>query len=136
MAHPVAASPPAPHVLPKHLTLEYLGFRNAGDRREYLLCARSGAESREYTVWIAHAAFVAGQALLQDGPDICYQKLWRALAESELTGAKCVEVTEGELKDYRAAHAPPTRRSQAPKQGPPSPNVWLSAARPAPRERG
>ena len=133
------ASLAAPKLIPpavRQLTLEYLGFRNARDRREYLLCARLGTEASDYTVWIANAAFAAGHALFQDGPDICYQKLWRALAESELTGAKCVEVTEGELKDYRAAHAPQTRRSQSPKQGPPSPNVWLSAARPAPRERG
>jgi hypothetical protein len=107
------ASLAAPKLIPptvRHLTIEYLGFRNGRARREYLLCARLGTEASAYTVWIANAAFAAGDALFQDGPDICYQKLRRDLANTELSGAHTVEVTKGELQDYRTAHAPPTRR--------------------------
>jgi hypothetical protein len=113
----------------RHLTLEYLGFRNARDRREYRLCARLGTESCEYTVWIANAAFTAGHALFQDGPDICYQKLRRQLADTELTGTHTVEVTKSELLEYREAHAPPQRRAFWPKPKPPAPTSALSHAR-------
>lgn len=122
-----------PKLLPpavRHLTLEYLGFRNARDRREYLLCARLGTESCDYTVWIANAAFTAGHALFQDGPDICYQKLRRELADTELTGGHTVEVTKSELLEYRDAHAPPQRRAFSQKSSPPKPlSAVPSAAR-------
>jgi hypothetical protein len=69
-----------------------------------------GTASCEYTVWIAHSAFAAGHALLQDGPDICYQKLRRELVDVELTDGQRFEVTAGELQEYRTAHLPPQRR--------------------------
>ena len=109
--------PPKPAVpVVRHLSIEYLGFRSVEDRREYRLCAKLGTESCEYTIWIANAAFAAGRALLQDGPDICYQKLRRELGDAELTGDKTFEVTESELVEYRSSHTPPQRRSasQAP----------------------
>jgi hypothetical protein len=98
-----------------HVTLEYLGFRNARERREYILRVQSGEDTRDYTVWIAHSAFARRQALLQDGPDICYQKLQRALAACELPGVASVAVTESDLASYRAAHAPPARRPPPPR---------------------
>jgi hypothetical protein len=99
------------------MTLEYRGFRDVKDRREYLLCAHLGTESCEYTVWIANAAFAAGHALFQDGPDICYQKLRRELAGVELTDGRSLEVTRSELLEYRTAHLPPQRRGFAAKPG-------------------
>ncbi len=102
-----------------HVLLEYLGFRNTPGRREYFLRAQSGAEVREYTVWIPHTAFALRQALLQDGPDICYQKLRRELSASESGGATCIGVTESELLDYRDAHTTPPRRSSPRPASPP-----------------
>ena len=78
-----------------------------------MLRAQAGSKAREYTVWIAHTAFAMRQALLQDGPDICYQKLRRELAESELSGVARVGVTDSDLAHYREAHAPATRQSQS-----------------------
>ena len=106
-AHP---RPILPVVRP--LSIEYLGFRCGRDRREYMLCARRGTESSEYTVWIASSAFTAGHALFQDGPDICFQKLRRELAAAEPTPSRTLEVTQSELLEYRIAHAPPQRRTQ------------------------
>jgi hypothetical protein len=106
----------------RQLSLEYLGFRNALDRREYVLRARLGTASCHYTVWIANTAFAAGKALLQDGPDICYQKLRRDLIDVELSEGQCVEVTASELQEYRTAHMPPQRRTgftPTPKPSPP-----------------
>ena len=89
----VASAPKQPHIAAKQLALEYRGFRNADDRREYKLFARVADETREFTVWIAHAAFAAGHVHLQDGPDICYQKVWRLLLTGEPVD-KVVEVAE------------------------------------------
>jgi hypothetical protein len=94
--------------------VEYRGFRNTPDRREYVLLARAGPASREYTLWIATAAFAKRQALLQDGPDICYQKLRRVLSDSHLGDVACIAVTEDDLAEYRAAHAPRTRQGGSP----------------------
>lgn len=133
----VASSAGAPELAPRHFTLEYLGFRNAADRREYVLRVRSGPDAREFTVWIAHTAFAARQALLQDGPDICFQKLRRELALVEWGGNACVAVTEADLADYREAHAPPARRSITPKPVSPPPSAWMSASSPpSPDGRG
>jgi len=122
---------------PRRFTLEYLGFRNAADRREYVLRARSGPDAREFTVWIAHTAFAARQALLQDGPDICFQKLQRELALVAWSGDACVGVTEADLASYRAAHAPPVRQPSIPKPVPPAQGVWMSASSPpSPDGRG
>jgi hypothetical protein len=118
----------------RHFTLEYIGFRNAGDRREYILRARFGTDARDYTLWIAHAAFAARQALLQDGPDICFQKLWRELAVVESRSVTCVAVTEADLASYREAHAPPARRLPTPRPASTSPNAWTSAPSPRPRD--
>ena len=120
MAVPHSSLAPPKQIPPvvRHLTLEYLGFRNARDRREYVLCAKLGTESCEYTVWIPNTAFAAGHALFQDGPDICYQKLRRELVDQELTGDHTVEVTKSELLEYRTAHLPPQRRPAGSKPSP------------------
>lgn len=86
------------------LLVQYLGFQDAPGRREYEIRVRRGDQSRQYTLWIARAAFAERQALLQDGPDICYQKLLRALADPELPTEDCIGVTEGDLADYRETH--------------------------------
>ena len=134
-SHPLPRPPARPRApAPIHLILEYLGFRNAPGRREYVLRAQSGSKAREYTVWIAHTAFAMRQALLQDGPDICYQKLRRELAESELSGVACVGVTESDLADYREAHAPPTRRPPSPKPVSSPRSQWMTASSPTRRD--
>jgi hypothetical protein len=106
------------------ISLEYVGFHNAPSRREYRFRARSGSEAREYTIWIAHAAFAARQALLQDGPDICFQKLQREVAEFGLGGEAHVAVTESDFASYREAHAPPARRTATPQPVAPAPSRW------------
>jgi len=113
MSHPRSGptTPTRPPVASaSRFSLEYLGFHNESDRREYLLRARFGEDVREYTVWIALAAFAARRALLQDGPDICFQKLSRELAVVELRGAARLAVTDDDLASYRSAHAVPARR--------------------------
>jgi hypothetical protein len=90
------------------LLLQYVGFEDTPSRREYVLLARLGAETRQFTVWIDLAAFAGRKALRQDGPDICYQKLRRELAAS-LAGTACIGVTEADLASYKEAHTPKAR---------------------------
>jgi hypothetical protein len=99
---------------PPRIAIQYQGFQDAPGRREYALDAQRGDQRRRYTVWIEQAAFAARRALLQDGPDICYQKLLREVATSQLEGADCMGVTDGELAAYRDAHARPVRRGFSP----------------------
>jgi hypothetical protein len=99
---------------PKQMTLRYLAFHDVQGRREYTFEARLGDETRQYTLWIDLAAFSTRRALLQDGPDICYQKLLHELEGSELQGSAGVAVTEDELARYREAHTRPPRKSFSP----------------------
>jgi hypothetical protein len=119
----------------RQLALEYLGFGNVEDRREYRFRARRGADLHQFTVFIRHAAFASRQAQLQDGPDICYQKLWRLLLGEQPVESTRVEVTEGELVEYRAARAPVPRGTTGPKPPGAASNPWRADGRPAPRER-
>jgi hypothetical protein len=97
----------------RRLAIQYVGFKDVPGRREYTLHANRGDEARKYTVWIALAAFAKRQALPQDGPDICYQKLSHELANPE-TRESVIEVTDRDLAAYRETHAPPVRRSFSP----------------------
>ena len=95
----------------KGTIIQYLGFGTANGRREYVLDVRRNEETRRYKVSIDLAAFSRGQALLQDGPDISYQKLVRELADPERHATPGIEVTEADLLAYRESHAPPARRA-------------------------
>jgi hypothetical protein len=93
----------------KRVAIQYLGFHDEPGRREYALRARRGDQEGRYTVSIDLAAFANRLALVQDGPDICYQKLMLELGDSELRRAAGILVTEGDLAAYRENHTPPRR---------------------------
>jgi len=98
----------------KGVAIQYVGFQDVQDRREYALRARRGDQEGCYTVSIKLAAFANRKALLQDGPDICYQKVLHELADSEPHGACVILVTESDLAAYRESHASPKRRASSP----------------------
>lgn len=95
-----------------HLSVQYVGFRDVEDRREYVLRARIGQDSRDYTVSIALAAFASGRARLSDGPDICFQKLMREIPDGDGRDT-AVEVSNEDLVRYRDAHAAAPRKRRA-----------------------
>ena len=99
---------------PRPIAIQYVGFQDVGDRREYRFDVRRGEMARRYTVWIELAAFSRRQALLQDGPDICYQKLVRDVASSQMQGPDAMGATENDLAAYRETHTPPGRKSFTP----------------------
>ena len=86
-------------------TVEYVGFQNTGDRREYRLRLRRGDDIREYTVGIELGAFTSGHVRYQDGPEIAFMKLNRELlVTGEAPADADFTVTEAELTEYRDAH--------------------------------
>ena len=95
---------------PAPIAIQYLGFQNNGARRDYLLQVGRGEQATRHVLSIELAAFSLRLALLQDGPDICYQVLLRALAAPEQPVAEAIAVTEADLAAYRAAHTMPSRR--------------------------
>lgn len=95
---------------PQPINIRYLGFQDVDGFRRYTLQAQRGPVVQRYTVSIELAAFSKKQALLQDGPDICYQKL-RELSADELHPGGDVEVTEADLAAYRETHSRTPRRT-------------------------
>ena len=102
----------------KAIAIRYMGFKNVAGRREYALQAVRGAEATSHKVSIELAAFSTKQALLQDGPDICYQKLLREIVGSEVPVPEGIAVTEADLADYRAAHTRPSKGFSTPRTPP------------------
>jgi hypothetical protein len=118
-AGPAPAERAAGSSNPKPIAIQYQGFQDVRDRREYRFDARRGEQARRYTVWIELAAFSSRQARLQDGPDICYQKLARDVAGVEFQGPDGIQVTDSDLAAYRETHAVPARKSAASSAYPP-----------------
>ena len=98
--------------------VEYIGFTTNGPVREYRLLVRQAAgESHEFTLAIPNEAFTSRRVRYQDAPDVCFHKLQCELAATpgSLPAAR-LSVTDADLEQYRAAHAPkpPQRRAKPP----------------------
>ena len=119
-AHPIFAQPPPPST-GRFVRVEYLDFQNVPDHRVYRLAVYGPDGPAEFRYRIAIAAFGARQVRLQDGPDVCYQKLLRAVAAGETASPDVVTIDDAELASYREAHTHvPKHRS------------WTSSAPPKP----
>jgi hypothetical protein len=92
--------------------VQYVGFDDVPGRRNYHLVVQAGDTVRELTVWIARDAFTRRAAQVQDGPDICFQKILRELAGGGLGSDATIGVTDGDLATYKQAREPqPTKRT-------------------------
>lgn len=107
--------------------VEYVGFRNNESTRDYLLSVRhADGHHDEFVVAIPQEAFVTGRARYQDGAEISFLKLSRALAawvtapQSEPPAAR-QDVTEADLVAYRTEHTPKPRATRPPP--PPKPAI-------------
>jgi hypothetical protein len=100
------------------LRLEYRGFRNTKRYREYLVHACIGDQERDYVVGIEQTAFAARRVALQDGPDICFQRLSRELSGGVLAALGTLAISDDELAAYRVAHLPVTRVRSQPRTSP------------------
>jgi hypothetical protein len=127
-SEPIFAPAPTPRRL---VRVEYLDFQNVPDHREYRLAVYGADGSDEFRFRIAMAAFGAGRVRLQDGPDVCYQKLLRAVAAGEKANPDVVTIDDVELAGYREAHTHvPKHRSWTPSSPPKPPVVRRTPPRP------
>jgi len=127
----ISPPPPAP-TAHRSVRVEYLDFRNVPDHREYRFAVYGADGSDEIRFRIPTAAFGAGRVRLQDGPDVCYQKLLRAVAARETSNPDVVTIDDVELAGYREAHTHvPKHRSWTPALPPKPPLVRRMPPRPA-----
>ena len=109
---PSVRLPPAPG---RSVRIEYLDFQNLAEHREFRFRVNGPDGSNEFRLRIPIAAFGVGRVLLQDGPDVCYQKLLRAVVAGEAPGPDVITIDEVELAGYRVAHTHvPKHRSFTP----------------------
>lgn len=127
---PVASvRPPASHAV----RVEYVSFANVGDHREYCFVVHAGDRLTRQVVRVSLSLFGAARLRLQDGPDVCYQGLLRALEAGHEVGSGVITLAETDVTDYRDAHTPAPRRRAPPRTTPVKRPE--SQFRPAPRER-
>jgi hypothetical protein len=110
-APPIFVQPPASSA-GRFVRVEYLDFQSFPEHREYRLAVYGPDGPAEFRFRIAIAAFAAGRVRLQDGPDVCYQKLLRAVAAGETASPDLATIDDLELASYREAHTHvPKRRA-------------------------
>jgi len=115
-AQPLLQLPVSPPPSPgRFVRVEYLDFQNVAEHREFRLRVYGPDGSTEFRLRIAIAAFGTGRVRLQDGPDVCYQKLLRAVAAGETASPDLITIDDVELASYREAHTQvPKHRSSTP----------------------
>jgi hypothetical protein len=101
--------PPAPS--PGHsVRVEYLDFEDVDEHREFRFAVYGPDGSSEVRMRIANAAFDARRVRRQDGPDLCYQKLLRAMAAGVPAHADVSTIDDVELLKYHDDHAVVAKR--------------------------
>jgi hypothetical protein len=90
-------------------------FQDIDQHREYRFRVYGPDGSGEFRMRIANAAFDARQVRMQDGPDLCYQKLTRGIAAGVTAQLDVITIDDDDLFRYRDEHTVvPRRRSWAP----------------------
>ena len=98
-------SPVSPLASPRPVVrVEYVDFEDLSEHREFRFRLRGLDGSNEVRIRIALAAFGTGRLRLQDGPDVCYQKLSRTLA-AETGSPEVITIDEVDLAGYAEEHA-------------------------------
>jgi hypothetical protein len=120
-AEPVLAPAAAGAASGRLARVEYLGFQNVAEDRVFRLRVLGPDGSIEHRLSIPIAAFASGRARLQDGPDVCYQRLLRAVAAGDPASCDVIAIEDAELASYREAHTPVRKR-----------RAWNPASRPPP----
>ena len=95
--------------------VEYLDFRDVEKHREFRFRVYGADGSNEFRMRVANAAFDAGRVRMQDGPDLCYQKLLRATAAGVALDPDGTTIDDRDLFSYRDEHTVvPKRRAKTP----------------------
>jgi hypothetical protein len=126
-----SVSQPAQSVGRRLIRVEYLDFQDVPGYREYRLAVYGPDGPADFRFRIAVAAFGAGRVRLQEGPDVCYQKLMRTVAAGEAPSPDVVTIDDVELASYREAHTHvPKHRSWTSSLPPKPPFVPRTPPRP------
>jgi hypothetical protein len=114
---PAGPSPPPAAAL---VRVEYLDFRSVDEQREFRFRSYGPEGWTELRVRISIAAFGPGRVRLQDGPDVCYQKLLRVVAEGG-TASDVITIGDADLASYREAHVQVQKHASWAPSSPPEP---------------
>ena len=119
--------PVSPPASPRPVVrVEYVDFQDVSEHREFRFCMRGLDGSSEVRIRIALAAFGACRVRLQDGPDVCYQKLLRTAAADAAVIPEMIAMGDVDLLAYAEAHTnAPKHRSWS--SSTPSPEVVAPA---------
>jgi hypothetical protein len=120
---PLVPSVTLPPVPGPFVRVEYVDFQDVAEHREFRLRAYGRDGSTEFRFAIAIAAFAAEQVSLQDGPNVCYQKLLRVIAAGETAIPDVITIDGVELASYREAHTPVRKHRWSAPLSPPTPPV-------------
>jgi len=93
--------------MPMHLPqLSYLGVIPRPERYEYGFQVTNEDKSvRLLTLSIANTVFLTRQLMVQEAPDLCYQKVLADLrSEAPSLNGEIAFITESDIEQYRAAH--------------------------------
>jgi len=86
--------------------LRYLGTISKPQHSEYgFQIENSDKTVRLLVLTIANAVFLTRQLMVQEAPDLCYQKVLAYLRnESAGPTEDCIPISESDIADYRAFH--------------------------------
>jgi hypothetical protein len=107
----------------RFVRVEYLDFQNVAEHREYRFRGYGPDGWAEFRLRIAATAFGAGRVRLQDGPDVCYQKLLGATAAAETPLPDVITIDDADLARYREAHTQVSKRRSFSDSSPPPTDV-------------
>jgi hypothetical protein len=89
--------------------IQYIGFNLAANSRIYNFdVIDKAAEAREFTVKVQSEAFRPAHLKIQDGPDICFERLEREL-ERETKESRVeahLSIGKGDIQEYLEGHYP------------------------------
>jgi len=111
------------------IRVEYLDFQDVEGHREYRFRVYGPDGSREFRSRIAKAAFDARRVRMQDGPDLCYQKLLRMVAAGVTGHPDVITIEDGDFSSYRDDHTQATKRRSLTPSWPATPAVAPRAPR-------
>jgi|SRR5688500_12029361 len=121
--------PVAPPTSPRPVVrVEYVDFQDLAEHREFRFRMRGLDGSSEVRIRVALAAFAACRVRLQDGPDVCYQKLLRTAAADPLV-PEVIAIEDSDLVSFAEGHTnAPKHRSWS--SSTPSPETVVAPAGP------
>ena len=121
--------PVSPPASPRPVVrVEYVDFQDVSEHREFRFCMRGLDGSSEVRIRIALAAFGACRVRLQDGPDVCYQKLLRTAA-ADAAVPEMIALEDVDLVAYAEGHTnAPKHRSWSSSTPSPEPVAALAGA--------